>query len=115
MSITTQNILNGANVVANLCLYGTQATGAGWILETKAGGIVAGDGVPSVGRSFTSAVYLAVQNLKDLGVRDGILRIFHPGGEFVSAVDLRKAVPSYGSLVSVPAAESDHLKITVIG
>lgn len=88
--------------VADICLYGNRDTGSGFIVAL-ADGRMFGDGRPVAGRSFTEAVWLAVDLIRDAGVQDGRGQVFHPGGDFVSDIDLGGIVPSYGALQSRPA------------
>lgn len=98
-------------VVADICLYGIRQTGAGWLAVTKDGRAF-GTGDPMKDRSFTEAVYQAVAAIEAAGTRAGLVRIFHPGGEFMTVVALG-AVPNYGSMASVPVPEFGPVKADV--
>ena len=89
-------------VTADICLYGTSRTGAGFLVCRLDHGQVGGSGNPVEGRSFTEAVWLGVETLRGLGVTGGILRIFEPGGERMSVVDFNN-VPAFGALKWEPA------------
>lgn len=67
---------------ASICLYGVQSTGAGYLAERRdQPGQFFGDGETKPGRSFTEAVH---QALADLGLVEGKVRIFAPGGDLVA-------------------------------
>lgn len=66
--------------VADICLFGNQATGAGWIAAMEDGSRF-GDGEPRSTRSFTEAIWIAVGALEAAGgVKSGRVRVFMPGG-----------------------------------
>jgi hypothetical protein len=95
-----------AAVVAEICLYGTSAIGAGYIAAAPdgQGGLwMSGTGDPVQGRPFTEAIFQAVEDLKVAGITSGLVQVFHPGGEYVSTIDLDQPIPTYGSLTSKPA------------
>lgn len=49
-----------SNIAGTICLYGTRDTGAGWIATVGPGlDQLLGDGRPSVGLSFTEAIWRA--------------------------------------------------------
>lgn len=87
-------------IAAEICLYGTQAVGAGWLART-ADGRMFGDGEPNIRRNMTSAVWLACDELRAAGV-SGLVRIFEPTGQMVSTVALdglkHRAIPYFGDL-----------------
>lgn len=98
-------------LVAVICLYGTHATGAGYI------GVIAGPdgrstahrfgtGEPVAGRSFTEAVWSAQAEIAAfLGYgATGRVRIFHPGGETFAEIGLHETC-YYGDLARRPVAE----------
>jgi hypothetical protein len=93
-----------ATVVADICLYGTSRTGAGFLGCVMPHGQTFGTGDPVAGRTFTEAIWLAQDAIRALGVRAGKVRVFHPGGEFMSVIDLN-TITTYGSLASVPAPQ----------
>jgi hypothetical protein len=108
-------------LVADICLYGTHATGAGYLglIAPAAAPMLAreeamfGTGAPVAGRSFTEAVFEAVTVLRERGVVAGTVRIFEPGGERVAVVDLGRAVPTYGDMVwhRAPVYLCDELQV----
>ncbi len=100
----------GKTVVAEIALYGTSKIGAVYLVMTKDGELF-GQSEPSVQRSFTAAVWLAVDDILkragDWTTREaytllGAVRVFHPGGEFFTDIPLDQPVPTYGSLTSQP-------------
>jgi hypothetical protein len=82
---------------ADICLYGTRNTGAGFIVCALKGGRTSGTGDPVKDRTFTEAVWMGVEHLRALGVTRGIVRIFDAGGDRVALADLAN-VPSFGEL-----------------
>jgi hypothetical protein len=88
---------NAAKHVAEICLYGTSSIGAGWLALVRGEKKPFGEHTPSADRSFTEAVWAAVEQLKDRGVA-GTVRVFAPGGERVAEVDTRAHVPAFGDL-----------------
>lgn len=84
-------------IVAEICLYGTAQTGAGFLARAKDGG-KAGDGEVKAGRSFTDAVWLAVD---DLGLHWGAALVFAPGGQQYARYDLSRST-YYGDLEWMP-------------
>lgn len=84
-------------ITADICLYGTSRTGAGFLGCRLDHGQITGTGEPVEGRSFTEAAWLAVDALRGLGVESGMVRIFAPGGERMAVVDIRN-VPAFGDL-----------------
>jgi len=90
------------SIVADICLYGTRQTGAGWLAQT-ADGLMFGNGRPVAGRSFTEAVWMAMGALESDGIRSGQVRIFLPGGDYMAVVDAAQPVPTFGGLRTVPA------------
>lgn len=87
------------NVVADICLYGTSRIGAGYLGVQYPHGQLFGTGIPVASRSFTEAIFAAVTDLAERGVRTGVIRIFDAGGERVTAVDLATAMPYYSDLL----------------
>jgi len=89
-----------AVAVAEIALYGTSKTGAGYIARAWMDSAIVtfGDGVPDQGQSFTDAVFRAVSQLQLCGLRDGLVNIFHPGGGRMSVIDLALPIPYYGDL-----------------
>lgn len=94
-----------SNLVAEICLYGNRTVGAGWLARIDraadatmpwwADGLI-GTGEPVEGRSFTEAVWAAIDTIRT-GVQAGIVRIFDAGGRRMVDVDLND-VPAYGDL-----------------
>lgn len=86
------------NVVAEVALYGTRFTGAGWLARTKESPVF-GEREPAAERSFTDAVFEAVGQLqRGHQLTAGHVRIMAPGGEAMAFVDLAEPVPTFGSL-----------------
>lgn len=102
MAQTLSTAAAAGSIVAEICLYGTQQTGAGWLAQT-ADGLMFGNGRPVAGRPFTEAVWMAMGALESDGIRSGLVRIFLPGGEYMAVVDAALPVPTFGSLKTVPA------------
>jgi hypothetical protein len=83
--------------VAEICLYGTSAVGSGYIARAASGEMI-GNGVLVPGRSFTEAVWIAVDELEAAGLRKpGTIAIFAPGGEQMAVTDAMR-VPAFGDL-----------------
>lgn len=93
---------NSKKVVADICLYGNSNTGAGFIVCRLDHGQTSGSGEPVVGRAFTEAVWMGVEQLRKLGLERGLVRIFAPGGERMAVADLAN-VPAFGDLTWGPA------------
>lgn len=85
-----------ATIAAEIALYGTTRTGSGYIARA-ADGRMFGDGETRPGRSFTEAVWIAVERLRQAGVV-GTVAIFAPGGEHVAHADIGRPVPAFGKL-----------------
>jgi hypothetical protein len=81
----------------DITLYGTAATGAGWLALLPPHGRVLGTGEPRADRSFTQAVWGAALVLQDAGYR-GPARVFEPGGTRVAVVEVGGPIPWYGDL-----------------
>ena len=76
--------------VGEVCLYGTSDVGAGWLAKVAGSDAVLGDGEPVAGRTFTVAVWQAVEALVAAGMTqrrgDGVwvfeasgrMRAFYP-------------------------------------
>lgn len=94
--MTTSQIA-AAVPVAEICLYGAQSCGSGYLARTQAGGRF-GTGDLVSGRSMTEAVWLAVDDIRQSGVTRGVVQIFAAGGERVARVDLGSHVPTVGEL-----------------
>jgi hypothetical protein len=84
-------------IVADICLYGTSRTGAGFIVCELKHGRTSGTGEPDAMRTFTEACWMGVGHLQALGVESGKVRIFDPSGERMSVVDVNN-VPAFGDL-----------------
>lgn len=111
--VATKTKLIGLTVIAEICLYGTSRTGAGYLVTMMTGDMF-GQHQPDVTRSFTEAVFKAVAGVwqRAGGYEDrqawrelGAVRVFHPGGEFYSDIPLSEPCPNYGSLTSQPVTE----------
>jgi len=85
-------------LVAEICLYGNGPTGcgAGW-LAVEFGGRLLGDGEPVKDRTFTEAVWGAVDALRKIGIVQGIVAIYAPGGERYALAPIGR-VPTFGNL-----------------
>lgn len=81
----------------DLCFYGNRDVGFGFLLA-EGSTIIAGNGEPKAERTLTDCLFLADEYLRSVGVRRGIVRVFAPGGERMSVVDLRNGMPYFGSL-----------------
>lgn len=82
--------------VAEVCLYGTTAIGAGWLALIAGQSKPFGEHAPRIDRCFTEAVWAAMAELEARGVK-GWVRIFAPGGERFADVETRY-VPAFGDL-----------------
>jgi hypothetical protein len=88
--------------IAEICLFGNQQTGAGWLARTHDDRLL-GDGEPVRERSFTSALWLACQALEHRGYV-GQVDVFQPSGRLVA--ETRTDRPGwYGELVWRPARQ----------
>ena len=84
-------------VIADICLYGNDETGAGYLGQVN-GGDRFGDGEPRPYWSKTEAVWLALGEMRlQTENKRGAVRIFAPGGKFMAVVDANK-VGYYGDL-----------------
>ena len=86
---------------SEICLYGTNQTGAGY-LARAANGRRFGTGRPSNFLTFTVAIWTAVDELRGAGVT-GPVHIYAPGGARMAIADLGRHVPTFGSLTWTPA------------
>ena len=86
--------------VAELCLYGTSVTGAGYLVRT-ADGRLFGDGEPRQTRSFTDAIWLACDALCQAGIVGRVV-VYRPDGLRMAFTDVARPA-SYGALVWEPA------------
>lgn len=90
-------------IVAEIALYGTHATGAGW-LARHAGQSpnMVGDATPKSGRYFTEAVREAMDavraRLRARNIADGFVRIYDAGGQRFAEVGLCASVPVFSAL-----------------
>lgn len=85
--------------VAEICLYGTSAVGAGYIVSiyTQDGKPVRfGTGEPKADRSFTEAVWIACGLIQAAGF-DGFVHVYEPTGHKFAEVHTFQ-VPAYGDL-----------------
>lgn len=95
---TSSPALSSLPVVAEICLYGTSAIGAGYLHVHRGSVRPEGSHEPKQGRSFTEAVWLACDELRAAGVTSGAVRVFAPGGEHVAVIDIGSHVPTYGDM-----------------
>ena len=81
-------------LAAEVALYGNGPTGvgSGW-LARLADGTILGDGEPKAGRTFTDAVWLACEAVRQAGVTGGRVRVFAAGGRLMADTDLNN--PGY--------------------
>lgn len=99
---------NANAVVATITLYGTSQHGAGWLAKpgmpfsTNDADQIVGDGSLKLGRSFTEAVWQAVDALRVAGIDKGNVAIFAPSGQRMAIADLCR-VPYFGDLQWQPA------------
>lgn len=84
-------------VVADICLYGTSYTGAGYLGVRFPHGQSFGTGEPVKHRTFTEAIWHGLADLRDAKVTDGQVRIFDAGGERMASIGLHESV-TYGTL-----------------
>lgn len=84
-----------AELVGEICLYGTSAIGIGWLARGKETGLL-GNGEPKAERAATEAVWQAADALRAAGV-DGVVAIYAPGGERYAVAHVAN-IPTYGSL-----------------
>jgi hypothetical protein len=61
-----------------------------------------GTGNPVNGRSFNDAVWLACLDMKEVGIKAGMVRIFEPNGKFCADTDINNP-GYYGDLKWFPA------------
>lgn len=90
-------------IVAEVCLYGTSRTGAGWLARHAGQGPnMLGDGTPREGVYFTEAVREAMDQvraaLRKRNVADGFVRIYDAGGARFAELGLCASVPAFGAL-----------------
>jgi len=85
-------------VVGYLCLYGAQHCGYGYLLATFFDAKPHCSPDPKATRGLTDCLFQAADDLRSLGVHEGILQIFAPGGERMAEVDLARGIPWYGDL-----------------
>lgn len=88
-------------VVAEVCLYGTSFTGAGYLARTAAGRMF-GTGDPVKERTFSEALWRAQHELRQAGTPDGPVAVFSPDGQRVALVGLNEAT-YFGALDWKPA------------
>jgi len=86
--------------VAEICLYGTRQTGAGYIvsIRTAVWPVRIGTGNPVPGRSFTEAVWKATDMIRLAGHVSGIVHVYEPTGQKVAAFRLEDGPCYYGDL-----------------
>jgi hypothetical protein len=87
-------------IVAEICLYGNHKIGAGYLARvTEATNLVLGDGEPREGRNFTSAVWMAQDDLAAVGVESGTVRIYAADGQFCADIEQGRMAPYFGNLI----------------
>lgn len=89
------------NPVAEICLYGTRQTGAGYIVSipgVDGQTVRLGTGEPNPKRSFTEAVWAAAGLLQICGLTAGMVHVYEPSGHKFAAFDLGGNVPNFGDL-----------------
>lgn len=89
--------------VAEICLYGTSAVGAGYIVRVYTpGGSVSSVRLASAdvqkGRSFTEAVWTALDLVRIAGFSRGIVHVYEPTGRRYAEVDLTGTPRYFGDL-----------------
>jgi hypothetical protein len=84
------------SIVGEVCLYGSQRCGHGWIARTAAGQLF-GDGEPISGASMTQAAWAGLEALRANGAI-GVCQVFAPGGKLAAKVNNRGAFPYAGSM-----------------
>lgn len=86
--------------VAEICLYGTSAVGAGYLISvyTPNGIVRLGTGEPQKGRSFTEAVWTALDLVRIAGFSRGIVHVYEPTGRRYAEVDLTGSPRYFGDL-----------------
>jgi hypothetical protein len=85
--------------VAEVCLYGTRQTGAGYLVSIYAEGgriVRLGTGEPKADRSFTEALWIACGLIQTAGF-DGFVHVYEPTGQKFAEVHTFR-VPAYGNL-----------------
>lgn len=73
-------------VIGDICLYGSSASGAGYIAMAVDGRMF-GDGEPLAGRGLNDAMWLAALDLKAAGL-SGNAWVYAPGGEIRALLDV---------------------------
>lgn len=91
-------------LVGEICLYGTRHTGAGWLARVGASldGHLIGDAEPNPDHTFTEAVWMACDALRNAGIKAGMVRVFESGGKNCADTDINNP-GYYGDLKWVPA------------
>jgi len=86
-------------IAGTICLYGTREHGAGW-LARLADGTRLGTGDLAKYRTFTEAIWLALDEMKMAGMAAGrgtIVEVFEPHGQFVAHYDTARTA-TFGDL-----------------
>lgn len=109
--------------VAEVCFYGTPTTGAGWlvkVLDREGGNVPAwskgiiGTGDPVEGRTFTEALYTALDQVRAAGLSRGLVTVYESSGAMMASLELAATWPVYGDLnwIDAPifAANAEQLK-----
>lgn len=90
---------------ADICLYGTSNTGAGFIVARTGanhdGAILKSEEVRP-GRTLTEALWLAVDALRAADPTITIANVYEPAGHFTTRIEVQKVVPSFGMLTWSP-------------
>lgn len=89
-------------LVAEICLYGTTQTGAGYLARGKGLKEMLGTGEPVAMRTFSEAIWHAQHALREAGLTEGLVRIYAPGGERCAEIGIGAAI-TYGALAWKPA------------
>lgn len=121
--MATTTTTTGKTLIADICLYGTSQVGAGYLVMTKEGHLF-GRSEPNPRTTFTEAVFLALDEIVHRAAADGyearqavmdlgVVRVFHPGGEQFSDIELGKAWPYYGDLARHPVTADMMHVVTV--
>ena len=75
------------NIVAEICLYGNHQIGAGWLARLENGELL-GDGEPRQGRCFTSAVWLAADEVRKHVSQSGYAWVYAAGGRMRAKIEI---------------------------
>lgn len=93
-----------------ICLYGTHEVGAGYI-ATDERGKQYGNGDPVKGRNFTSALWLAMNELRGANPHPHLLVVvYEPSGRMFARVSLQES-PYFGELKWEPCVVTCERKL----